>query len=138
MVATHFLGRSFGLFLLFLLTFISKPNLPQTQAQIQTGDLYGTIILEDGSTLPGVIVTLFGQGAPQVQISSPSGYYRFLFLPPGASTMKCELEGFSTVTIPNIEIHLGRKTIVEIIMTPDLPVIIADIPSSALLWNNYR
>ena len=138
MVATHFLRRSFGLFLLFLLTFISKPNLPQPQAQMQTGDLYGKIILEDGSILPGVTITLFGQGAPQVQISSASGDYRFLFLYPGTYTMECELEGFNTVTIPNIEIRIGRKTTVEITMTPDLPVIIADIPSSALMWNNYR
>src|SRR5688572_11044404 len=37
-------------------------------AQVGTGNLYGTIVDEQGAPLPGVTVELSGQGAPQVQV----------------------------------------------------------------------
>jgi hypothetical protein len=34
-------------------------------AQVQTGNLYGTVVSNDGAPLPGVTVTLTGTGAPR-------------------------------------------------------------------------
>ena len=52
-------------------------------AQLQTGNLYGTVTDDKGAALPGVTVTLSGQGAPQVQVTNAQGQFRFLGLPPG-------------------------------------------------------
>ncbi len=83
-------------------------------AQLQTGNLYGTVVDEQGAPLPGVTVTLSGGGAPQVQVTDAQGQFRFLGLAPGSTGSKAELEGFSTVDYPNIAINIGRNTEIEV------------------------
>lgn len=86
-------------------------------AQIQSGDLHGTVFLEEESLPhPGVTITLQGQGAPQVQVTNAQGHFRFLGLAPGIYSLKAELEGCSTVQYPNIAINVGRNIQIEIHM----------------------
>ena len=85
-------------------------------AQLQTGNLYGTVVDEQGGALPGVTVTLTGGGAPQVQVTDAKGRFRFLRLGPGSHVLKAELEGFSTVEYPNIVVNVGRNTTIEVTM----------------------
>src|SRR6185295_13103666 len=85
-------------------------------AQLQTGNLYGTVKDDQGAALPGVTVTLNGAGAPQVQVTNAQGQFRFLSLSPGSYALKAELEGFSTVDYPNIVINVGRNTSIEVTM----------------------
>jgi hypothetical protein len=40
-------------------------------AQLQTGNLFGTVATDQGEALPSVTVTLSGGGAPQVQVTDP-------------------------------------------------------------------
>ncbi|HJX28221.1 MAG TPA: carboxypeptidase regulatory-like domain-containing protein, partial [Thermoanaerobaculia bacterium] len=49
-------------------------------AQLQTGNLFGTVMDEQGSPLPGVTVTVTGGGAPQVQVTNAQGQFRFVSL----------------------------------------------------------
>jgi hypothetical protein len=86
------------------------------QAQLQTGNLYGRVVDEQGEALPGVTVTLTGGGAPQVQVSNAKGRFRFPRLGPGTYTLKAELETFSTAEYPNITINVGRNTSIEVTM----------------------
>ena len=83
-------------------------------AQLQTGNLYGTVKDQSDSALPGVTVTLSGQGAPQLQVTNAQGAFHFLGLSPGSYDIKAELEGFSTVDYPNIAINIGRNTSIEV------------------------
>ena len=83
-------------------------------AQIQTGNLYGTVTDDKGAALPGVTATLTGSSAPQVQVTNAQGQFRFLGLGPGAYQLKAELEGFSTIDYPNITINIGRNTNIEV------------------------
>jgi hypothetical protein len=86
-------------------------------AQLQAGNLYGTVLLEeDPLPLPGVMITLQGQGAPQVQITNDQGHFRFLDLPAGVYSLVASLEGFSTIQYANIVINIGRNTHIEILM----------------------
>jgi hypothetical protein len=87
-------------------------------AQLQTGNLYGTITDDKGAPLPGVTVTLSGQGAPQVQVTNAQGQFRFLGLSAGSYALKAVLEGFSTIDYPNIVIKVGRNTTIEVKMSP--------------------
>jgi hypothetical protein len=89
-------------------------------AQLQTGDLYGRAADEQGQALPGATITLSGIGAPRVQVSDDSGLFRFVGLYPGGYELKAELEGFSTVEQSGVEIRVGGKREVILILSAAL------------------
>ena len=102
-------------------------------AQLQTGNLYGTVTDEQGAALPGVTVTLVGGGAPQVQVTNAQGQFRFLGLGPGSYALKAELEGFSTIDYPNISINIGRNTNIEVKLSAAVEDVITVTAESPLL-----
>jgi hypothetical protein len=102
-------------------------------AQQQTGNLYGTVVDEQGSALPGATVTLSGQGAPQVQVTNAQGQFRFLGLSPGGYELRAELEGFSTVEFPNVNIGVGRNTTIEVTLSAAIEETITVTAESPLL-----
>ena len=102
-------------------------------AQLQTGNLYGTVTDDQGSALPGVTVTLSGSGAPQVQVTNAQGQFRFLGLAPGSYALKAELEGFSTIDYPNIVINVGRNTNIEVKLSAAVEDVITVTAESPLL-----
>jgi len=52
-------------------------------AQGATSDIYGTVVLPDGSAIPGVAVTLTGDTiGKKVTVTSEQGNFRFLQNPP--------------------------------------------------------
>ncbi len=102
-------------------------------AQLQSGNLYGTTKDDKGAVLPGVTVTLSGQGAPQVQVSGADGAVRFLGLSPGSYSVKAELQGFSTVEYPNVVINVGRNTSIELALSGAVEDVITVTAESPLL-----
>jgi hypothetical protein len=102
-------------------------------AQLQTGNLYGTVKDDQGAALPGVTVTLTGSGAPQVQVTNAQGQFRFLGLGPGSYSLKAELEGFSTIDYPNISINIGRNTEIEVTLSAAVEDVITVTAESPLL-----
>jgi hypothetical protein len=102
-------------------------------AQLQTGNLYGTVKDDKGAALPGVTVTLTGGGAPQVQVTNAQGQFRFLSLSPGSYALKTELEGFSPVNYPNIVINIARNTSIEVTMNAAVEDVITVTAESPLL-----
>jgi hypothetical protein len=86
-------------------------------AQVKGGDIYGSVVLDDGSKVPGVLITLTGEKIGTLTtISSEKGNFRFLALPPGGYELKCELEGFKTVIRKDIELSLGKSITLNILM----------------------
>ncbi|HXT51508.1 MAG TPA: TonB-dependent receptor, partial [Thermoanaerobaculia bacterium] len=102
-------------------------------AQLQTGNLYGTVTDQQGVALPGVTATLSGQGAPQIQVTNAQGQFRFLNLSPGGYALKAELEGFSTIDYPNISINVGRNTTIEVTLQAAVEDVITVTAESPLL-----
>ena len=51
----------------------------------QTGDINGTVTLEDGSALPGVVIQAVGDVLPKPRstVTDADGTYRFAAMPPG-------------------------------------------------------
>jgi len=102
-------------------------------AQLQTGNLYGKVVDEQGSALPGVTVTLSGEGAPAVQVTDAQGAFRFPGLSPASYKLKAELEGFSTIEYPNVVINIGRNTQIEVTLSAAVEDVITVLGETPLL-----
>lgn len=102
-------------FLVILLALAMLPVL--SFAQARGGDIYGTVVLADGSKIPGVLITITGDKiGTRTTISTEQGNFRFLALPPGAYELKFELEGFKTVIRKGVEVRLGQSVTLNILM----------------------
>lgn len=122
-----------GLALFLALALAASPLL----AQGQTGSLRGTVELQDGSAVPGVLVTA---SSPSLQgtrttVSTEGGQWILRNLPPGQYTVTFELEGMATLQ-SSATVSLGQETPVNvtmrvqaeeetIIVTGELPSVLA-------------
>ena len=79
-----------------------------------TGNVYLKTLDTEGARLPGVTVTLTGNGAPMSFVTDSRGEARFLGLDPGTDRIKAELEGFATVERPSVVVRIARNTSIEI------------------------
>jgi hypothetical protein len=87
-------------------------------AQEQAGEIIGTVVLEDGSAIPGVSVEATGTnlvGAKKT-VTDENGNFRLLALPPGEYTIVFTLEGFKTIKREKIKVELGRTIKINVIM----------------------
>jgi hypothetical protein len=86
-------------------------------AQAVLPDIYGTVVLADGSAIPGVLVTLTDStGVKKTAVSSEEGNYRFIRLNPGDYELKVELEGFKTIIRKGIKLTLGKNVTLTTVM----------------------
>ncbi|MCP4147296.1 MAG: TonB-dependent receptor [bacterium] len=101
--------------LVLLLVMAMLPML--SLAQTKGGNIYGTIVLADGSVIPGVLVELTGDMiGKKTTVSSEQGNFRFLSLPPGKYQVRCELDGFKTVIQKGIVTQLGSNATLNVMM----------------------
>ena len=79
-------------------------------AQRTTGEIVGKIVDESGGVLPGVTVTLRGEGVPgePTTVSTETGAFRFPLLPPGKYQLEYTLEGFATLKQEALAIAVGQ------------------------------
>lgn len=85
--------------------------------QSSTADIYGTVVLPDGSAIPGVAVTISGDvGATKTTVTSEEGNFRFVNLPPGNYELKFELEGFKTIVRKGIRMFVGKNVTLTVPM----------------------
>ncbi|AVP97271.1 hypothetical protein C7S18_08720 [Ahniella affigens] len=118
--------------IVFALAFLVLAVFQPAHAQLQSGNLFVYVTDESAQALPGVTVTVTGEGAPQVQVTNAAGQARFLGLAPGTYSLKAELEGYSTLNYPSIDIEVGRNTSIEVTMSPAIEdVITIEDPSEA-------
>jgi hypothetical protein len=86
-------------------------------AQQTAADIYGSVVLPDGSAIPGVSVTLIGDMlGTRTALTSEEGNFRFVRLLPGNYEMKFELEGFKTVIRKGIRLYVGRNVTLTVPM----------------------
>ncbi|HEX4961111.1 MAG TPA: carboxypeptidase-like regulatory domain-containing protein [Thermoanaerobaculia bacterium] len=76
-----------------------------------SGAIFGTVKDDRGQALPGVTVTLSSR---QVTVTNAQGQFTFPRLPPGNYTLKAELEGFSTIEYPNVQLAAGRTANLDV------------------------
>jgi len=83
-------------------------------AQVNTGNVFGTVADEQGMAVPGGTATLTGESAPMTTSVDAQGLFRFLKVPPGKYTVTVVMPGFTTVTRENIQVSVNKNTNVEI------------------------
>ncbi|MCP5107936.1 MAG: TonB-dependent receptor, partial [bacterium] len=86
--------------------------------QEQTGEIIGTIVLEDGSAIPGVAVEITGSKlvGKRTTVTTEVGSFRLMGLPPGGYNLTFTLEGFKTIKRRGIEVQLGRTIKLNVVM----------------------
>jgi hypothetical protein len=84
-------------------------------AQVQGGNISGTVKDDQGAVVPGVTVTLAGSDRTLTFVTETDGKYRFLNQPPGSYTVSAALAGFKTFVWENIVLIVGGN--VEIPVT---------------------
>jgi hypothetical protein len=53
-----------------------------------------------------------------VQVTNAQGQFRFIGLSPGSYSLDAVLEGFDSISYPNIAISVGRNTEIEVTLNP--------------------
>ncbi|TRZ89887.1 TonB-dependent receptor [bacterium] len=84
-----------------------------------TGKINGKITDEEKTPLPGVTVEISSpslMGGVHSQVTSGSGDFRFINLPPGIYKLKFSLDGFQTVERQNVKISLNTTVTEDMIM----------------------
>jgi len=86
-------------------------------AQQTTADIYGTVVLSDGSVVPGVKVTMTADVlGTQTAVTSGEGNFRFVRLLPSNYELKLELDGFKTIIRKGIRLYAGKNITLVITM----------------------
>jgi hypothetical protein len=86
-------------------------------AQLQTGDVYGTVTDDQNQPVPGVTVTLTGPSGTRSADSDEAGRFRFIGLYPGTYSIKAEIEGFSPVEQTGLGVRIGGKAEVQLTLS---------------------
>ncbi len=102
-------------------------------AQLQSGNIFGKVVANDATALPGVSVTVTGIGAPQTFITDAQGEFRFLNLSPGQYSLKAELAGYGAATRSGITVNIGRNADVTMTLNPSVSQTITVTAEAPLL-----
>src|SRR3954471_8684902 len=78
-------------------------------AQVQNGNISGSVKDQQGGVLPGVTATLAGVDVTHSFLTDASGEFRFLELAPGPYKLSVNLPGFQTVVRDNVIVEVGRN-----------------------------
>ncbi len=79
-------------------------------AQTFAGSVTGTVTDEQGGTLPGVTVTLFGKTGSKTTVTESDGTYRFAGVDPGSYDVQAEMAGFRPVKRESVVVTIGKNS----------------------------
>lgn len=101
-----------------LLAFLLLTTCQMGFGQAITGDILGTVQDSSGAVVPGAKITLteVDTGLTWQSTSDAGGDYVFAQLKPGHYSVAATKEGMQTVTISNIELLVGQRPRVDIVL----------------------
>ena len=87
-------------------------------AQDRVGHIFGEVVDEGGSVLPGVTVVLSGENimGDRTAIADVDGAFRFPLVPPGFYIVSASLSGYQSVEQNKVLVSVGQNTQVDITM----------------------
>ncbi len=105
--------------ILVLLLSLAIFHLPIYSQSRENGAIQGRVTTDTGEFLPGVEVKLSSPnliGGDQFVISSESGKFRFVALPPGTYSVTATLEGFTPARQDNVRLHAAMTLQVTLVL----------------------
>jgi hypothetical protein len=88
-----------------------------TAQEATSGTIEGTVTDASGVALPGVTVTLVSSQGPKTRTTGADGRFVFAQLQAGTYSVKALLQGFNTVERNDVEVRLGSRLRVDVVMT---------------------
>ena len=77
-------------------------------------EVFGAVVSSDGSALPGVLITLSGDGVNQKTVSDTGGVFHFMSVPSGSYSVVVKMKGAKKVkreiTVSTGNVDLGKIT----------------------------
>jgi outer membrane receptor protein involved in Fe transport len=106
-------SRVVGVTLTLLLALLTLPV--ASFAQVETGQISGTVTDPQGAVISGATVTVTSKdtGATRTAATSGEGNYTVTNLPPGTYDVKVEGAGFGVKTVP-VQVTVGTRTTVDV------------------------
>jgi len=98
-----------------ILSFIAGSIGGVASAQDTTGTIAGRIVDTQGLVLPGATITATGSQGSKSSVTGADGRFTVPFLTPGSYRVHAELQGFTPVDRPDVQVRLGQT--VEIPLT---------------------
>src|SRR5437763_15186029 len=91
---------------------------PALRAQATTGTIYGAVVDESKSILPGVTIQVKNteNGGTRTLVTDENGRYRALNLPPGIYNVGADLPGFAPARRDNLTVEIGRDIVADLTM----------------------
>lgn len=82
------------------------------QSQASSGQVAGSVQDTNGASIPNATVKVVNKetGFERAVTTSEDGLYSFVSLPPGKYAVSAQSGGFAEVTIPEVEVQVGRTT----------------------------
>ncbi len=89
-----------------------------TGQEVTSGTIEGTVEDTQGAPLPGVRVILSSAQGTKTEVTDANGRFVFTHLPAASDySLKATLQGFNTVERQSLEVRLGSRLRIEIILT---------------------
>jgi hypothetical protein len=118
------------------------PQLLEAQANVATGQLFGTLVDPDGASMPGVTIQAKNAdtGFSRSAVTDASGFYRIDLLPPGSYDVRADMVGFNSEIMRGVPVTLGSSVRAdfgldmaavaeEIVVTAESPVVEVSNPN---------
>ncbi|MDH4197767.1 MAG: carboxypeptidase-like regulatory domain-containing protein, partial [Candidatus Aminicenantes bacterium] len=103
---------------MYALLFFALASTALSLLAIETGEIRGRVVDEQGAAIPGVEVLITGpslQGS-RTALSGRTGDFQAPLLPVGHYTLRLRLEGFAPVVQENVIVRLGQVTNLTVTM----------------------
>jgi hypothetical protein len=117
------------LILLLGIAVLSAPAFAQ-----QTGSISGTVSLQDGAGIPGVLITATADVLPQARTAATGGdgTYRLPLLPPGNYELTFTMDGMGEQVVA-LRVFLDQNSTINVTMGPELSETLEVTSSAALI-----
>ena len=103
-------GRALYQFLSSLAFCLALSLSISAQDMVTKGAINGRVLDQTGAAIANAKVTVSGQTGDRVVNANAEGEFDAPNLIPGVYTVKAELTGFKTVSVPNVEVFVGKVT----------------------------
>ncbi len=85
-------------------------------AQDTTGTISGRIVDAQGLALPGATITATGSQGSKTAVSGGDGRFTVPFLTPGSYRVRAELQGFTPIERPVVQVRLGQTVEIPLML----------------------